>query len=87
MTTVLLPRLLDTPAGGRRNVEVDGDNLGEVIENLLVEMPALRVHLFDQAGALRPHVLCFVDGASTRLEDRDQPAGDEVRFLQAVSGG
>lgn len=87
MTVVRLPRLLDPATGGRRRLEVAGSDVGTVIGSLLAEMPELEVHLFDHLGELRPHVLCFVDGESTRLTDRSAPVGSEVRFLQAVSGG
>lgn len=87
MPTVRLPGLLDPATGGRRVVEVAGDDVGSVIAALTSEIPQLEVHLFDHSGRLRPHVLCFVDGESTRLADRSAPVISEVRFLQAVSGG
>jgi hypothetical protein len=87
MAVVRLPRLLDPATGGRRVVEAAGDDIGSVIASLLTELPELEVHLFDHRGDLRPHVLCFVDGESTRLTDRGAPVATEVRFLQAVSGG
>jgi molybdopterin converting factor small subunit len=51
---------------------------------------ALRVHLFDEAGSLRPHVLCFHNGTNTRWrESLDAPLhdGDRLTIMQAVSGG
>lgn len=87
MATVRLPRLLDATSGGRRSVTVEGEDVGTVVAGLLDEMPGLEVHLFDHTGALRTHVLCFVDGEPTRLVDRSQPVETEVRFLQSVSGG
>lgn len=86
MTTVRLSRLLTTVVGDQLEYEVEGDTVGEVIDQLLTELPALRVHLFEQSGELRPHVLCFVDDESVRLEDRSIPAR-RLEFLHAVSGG
>jgi len=86
---VLLPRLLEPAVGPIRRVDVDGDTWGDAIAALLESHPTLRVHLFDEQSRLRPHVMCFVDGHQTRLEDRS-PAlvdGTEITFLQAVSGG
>lgn len=89
MATVVLPRLLDPATGGRRSIEVNGATIGAALESLLTEIPAVAVHLFDHTGALRPHVLCFVDSESNRLEDRQATIapGSRIRFVQAVSGG
>ena len=86
---VSLPRLLEPAVGAVRKVEVQGDTWDEAIASLLQRHPTLRVHLFDEESRLRPHVMCFVNGQQTRLEDRS-PAlaeGSEITFLQAVSGG
>jgi hypothetical protein len=87
--TVRLPRLLEPAVGPVRTIHLEAAGLAESIDQLLDRHPSLRVHLFDEAGELRPHVLCFVDGAATRLEDRDQQFTQpvEITFLQAVSGG
>jgi molybdopterin synthase sulfur carrier subunit len=87
--TVTLPRLLEPAVGPTRRVEFEAGSVGEAIDELLHRHPTLRVHLFDELGDLRQHVLCFLDGSQTRLVDRDvsitEPA--EITFLQAVSGG
>ena len=87
MATISLPRLLEPAAGNRLELHVGGDTVGTVVSELLSELPALRVHLFDERSKLRPHVLCFVDGVSSRLDQPDQPVREELRFVQAVSGG
>lgn len=83
---VRLPRLL-TPAvvTGLRH-EVGGRTLGEVLDNLFSTEPALRGHLLDEQGGIRPHVLIFVDGTRAELDTPIAPNA-EVRVLQAVSGG
>ncbi|MFP5331809.1 MAG: MoaD/ThiS family protein [Acidimicrobiia bacterium] len=86
MATVRLSRLLIPVVGDRLEFEVAGETVGEVIDHMLEETPALRVHLFDQTGELRPHVLCFVDDQAVRLEDRSVPVR-RLEFLHAVSGG
>ena len=57
---------------------------------LLEAHPALDVHLFDERGDLREHVLCFLNERNSRwLDSLDEPIrdGDEVVIMQAVSGG
>jgi molybdopterin converting factor small subunit len=86
---VSLPRLLEPAVGAVRKVEVEGDTWGEAIAALLERHPTLRVHLFDEDSRLRPHVMCFVNGQQTRLEDKAVVLNDgaDITFLQAVSGG
>jgi molybdopterin converting factor small subunit len=53
-------------------------------------VPALRVHLCDESGKFRPHVLCFLNEVNTRWLDGADPRlqqGDRITILQAVSGG
>lgn len=91
--TVHLPRLLETAIGNVRKVTVEGTDLAQAIEDLFRQFPALRVHLFDEGGRWRPHVLCFHNGESAIREGNRELVrsalneGDEITILQAVSGG
>jgi len=87
--TVVFPKVLAPVVGDQNRIEVEAATIAEAIESVLEWKPGLAVHLFGEGGELRPHVLCFVDGRATRLEDRTvalEP-DSELRFLQAVSGG
>jgi molybdopterin converting factor small subunit len=86
-TTVMvtLPRGLEQFTGGVRDLEVEAGTVGEVLAAVERRLPATRGHLADRQGALRPHLLCIVDGAAVR--DPATPVGDRVTFLLAVSGG
>lgn len=88
--TVALPSLLEPATGGVREMTARGETLRDVFADLLEREPRLRPHLFDEAGELRQHVLCFLNGTNTRwLDGLDGPVadGDVVLFMQAVSGG
>lgn len=87
--TVSLPRLLEPAVGSLRKASIEGSTVAEAINALLSDHPTLGVHLFNEQGELRPHVLCFVNGSQTRLADRSDTLADgaEITFLQAVSGG
>ena len=87
MVEVSFPRLLDPATGGQRRIQVEAGTIAETIDAVIAQLPGVEVHLFDHVGALRPHVLCFVDGEATRLTDREQLVTAEIRFVQAVSGG
>ena len=85
-----LPSLLQRFVGGAREIEVQADTLAGALKELSRAHPALELHLFDESGTFREHVLCFHNGTNTRwLTDLDRPLtdGDTLTFLQAVSGG
>jgi len=87
---VELPALLRRFVGNRARVDVTATTLAGALERLVEEAPALRVHLFDERGALRRHVLCFHNETDTRHVEPGDAAlaeGDTIRILQAVSGG
>ena len=88
--TVELPSLLAPVAGGAASVAVRGATITEALASLVERYPALDVHLFDETGRLRRHVLCFHNDTNTRwLDSLDVPVadGDTITILQAVSGG
>lgn len=87
---VAIPMLLGNATGGTREVTVAGATLQQCIDDLLDKYPLLRVHLFDEPGKLRKHVLILYNDQNTRwLDTLDIPvsAGDKITILQAVSGG
>ena len=89
VVTIDLPSMLAGVAG-RSTLTVEADTLGQALERAFTQEPTLRGHVCDEAGQLRPHVLCFLNEVNSRwLEDSDRPLqdGDCITFLQAVSGG
>ncbi|MBI4635109.1 MAG: MoaD/ThiS family protein [Candidatus Rokubacteria bacterium] len=85
-----LPSLLAGIVGGARTLPIEAETLAGALDELVRRYPALKVHLFDESGAFRQHVLCFHNEESTRwLGSLDRPlaAGDVITIMQAVSGG
>lgn len=89
MAKVIFPRLLSPVVGDDLKVEVTASTVGELRGALELARPGVSHHLFDSTGALRPHVLCFIDDEASRLADAEQALDPEatVRVIQAVSGG
>jgi sulfur-carrier protein len=87
--TLELPSLLrNVLAEG--SLSIEGATLEEALEDAYAKLPGLRVHLCDESGRFRHHVLCFLNDVNTRwLDERDPPLadGDCITILQAVSGG
>ena len=84
------PGAVDFEAGMRRSVALEAESLGGALTALTRRHPALEVHLFDDGGGLRQHVLCFHNDVNSRwLDSMDVPLaeGDRITILQAVSGG
>ena len=87
---VNVPSLLRDSVGGQRCLTISGTTLDEAFQNLFDHYPLLRVHLYDEQGALRQHVLIYYNSDNIAwLESLDTPLrqGDQVHILQAVSGG
>lgn len=85
-----LPSLLEQVIAGSPVAVVEADTLEGALRALVVAHPQLEVHLFDETGRFREHVLCFHNGTNTRwLDSLAVPvgAGDEIVIMQAVSGG
>ena len=66
--------------------EVEGSTVEEALDTLFRRHPGLRNHLTDEKGAVRQHVLVFVDGRQAGLDTVVGP-NSEIRVLHAVSGG
>jgi molybdopterin converting factor small subunit len=87
---VRLPGVLAQILGGTKVLEVRADTLQGALDQLLSNYPALKVHLYDESGQLRPHVNLFYNDTNTRrLSSREAKVqdGDTVTVMQAVSGG
>ncbi len=73
-----------------RSIALTADTLGGALRGLVELHPALRIHLFDERGDLRQHVLCLHNQKNSRWFDsieRPVHEGDTITILQAVSGG
>ena len=88
-----LSRWLPQAAGqpmGEVALDIDGANVGEVLDGLFARHPNLRGYVLDEQGAVRHHVAVFVDGDAI-LDKRKltQPLSEhaEVYVMQALSGG
>ena len=67
-----------------------GATVREVLEAAFEDNPAARGYILDEQGAMRPHMVVFVDGK--QITDRtglsDEVTGDsEIYVMQALSGG
>lgn len=85
---VHFPRVLAPIVGEALHGTIDIDDASQIRVALEATWPGVGNHLFDSTGTMRPHVLCFVDDESHRLDGVPTVSeGSGIRFVQAVSGG
>ena len=73
-----------------RSFTVTGQNVREALEAVFEIEPQLRGYVVDERGAVRHHVVVFLDGeAVTDRVNLQSPVanGSEIYVLQALSGG
>ncbi len=89
MSTVRVPPVLRTEAGGAREVEASGSNVRELLDDLTTRLPALGARVYE-GGAIQPFVNVYVDGEDVRTRNGlDTPVRDSstVILLPAMAGG
>ena len=89
MTPVRSPPTLRGEVGGARQVEVDGDTVRAVLDDLVERHPALGAQIFDD-GEIAQFVNVYLGGEDVRTLDGLDTAvapGQTVILLPAMAGG
>ena len=86
MPVVRLRAPLSELAGGRRELELEGATVGEVLQALEREHPDVKGWILDERGLIREHINVFVNREYGR-EDTSVGASDRLHVLPAISGG
>lgn len=87
---VRIPTPLLSLTGGQREVEAEGSNVLDLIEDLEKRYPGLKERLCDEGGNLRRFINFFVNDEDIRfLEGEKTPLkeGDVVSIVPAIAGG
>lgn len=90
MTTLRIPTPLRTYTGGNSEVTVTGGKMSEALNDLTNQFPAIKPHLFNEAGELRPFVNLFVGESNIRdLQGLETPLkdGDKIMLIPSIAGG
>ncbi len=69
---------------------VDGATVKQALDNYFTDLAAARTYVLDDQGALRQHMMIFVDGAPVmdRVSLSDPvKAESKLYIIQALSGG
>jgi molybdopterin converting factor small subunit len=73
-------------AGGKRELELEGSTVAEVLKALEREHPGVRGWILDEHGAIREHVNVFVNREYGQ-GDTAVTAADRLHVIPAISGG
>jgi len=69
---------------------VEGDTVRQALDAVFRGNPRARAYVLDEQGAVRPHMVVFVDGRQVRdrqLLSDPVPRDGEIYVAQALSGG
>lgn len=90
MPVLRIPTPLRAYTSGQSEVNVSGANISDALTDLTTQYPALKPHLFNDAGELRPFVNLFVgennikdlQGVNTPIRD-----GEKIMLIPSIAGG
>jgi molybdopterin synthase sulfur carrier subunit len=76
-------------AGGQQKVQVAGQTVRQVIDNLERAFPGLKAELYDEEeDVVMPGIAVIVDGETSQLGLLEQVQDNsEIHFLPALGGG
>jgi len=69
--------------------DVAGKTVRQALDAYFQAEPQVRGYVLDEQGALRKHVVVFVDGAQANARDLADEVGEHsvISVMQALSGG
>ncbi|MGH3128279.1 MAG: MoaD/ThiS family protein [Gaiellaceae bacterium] len=86
MPVVRLRAPLSELAGGKRELQLEGATVADVLKALEREHPDTRGWILDERGAIREHINVFVNRDYGR-EDTAVGESDRLHVIPAISGG
>jgi len=87
---VRIPTPLRKLTGDKSLLEVEGNNIGELIENLEKDFKGIKQRLCEEDGNLRRFINIYLNEEDIRfIKGKETPVkdGDEVSIVPAIAGG
>ena len=88
--TVRIPTPLRKLTQNKPEVEVSGNNIELLIDNLDASYPGIKERIYDESDNIRRFVNIYLNDEDIRfLEGKSTPVndGDEVSIIPAIAGG
>jgi len=90
MATVKIPPVLRASVGGEKELQADGDSVGEILHAVVASHPDTQSQLFSADGELNRYVNVYLNDEDVRvLDGLDTAVGstDTLVILPAMAGG
>lgn len=87
---VRIPTPLRSLTGGQSVLEINGKDIGEVIDLLDKKYPGIKTRICDEENQVRRFVNIYVNEEDIRFKQGQATAlkeGDEVSIVPAIAGG
>jgi molybdopterin converting factor small subunit len=87
---VRIPSVLLKLTSGESEVEVTGENVGEVLLSLSKKYPGIKERVYAEDGRLRAFINIYVNDEDIRFLDAENtktPDGSVVSIVPAIAGG
>lgn len=87
---VRVPTVLQKFTENKHEVEVEGANIKELIENIEKKYPGIKERICDENGQIRKFINVYVNEEDVRFLQQDKTPlkdGDEVSIIPAIAGG
>jgi sulfur-carrier protein len=90
MATIRIPPVLRNSVGGEREIQADGESVGEILRAVVEEHPSTEEQLFGADGDLNRYVNVYLNDEDVRVLDGLETSvgtGDTLVILPAMAGG
>jgi len=90
MPLLRIPTPLRSYTNGEREIAVQGSTVGEAMNDLMAQFPALKPHLYNGNAELRPFVNLFLNEENIReLQGLATPLqeSDKLMLIPSIAGG
>jgi len=87
---VRIPTPLQKLTQGKTEVEIEGKDIRELIENLEKNFPGIKERICDEKGNVRRFINIYVNEEDVRFLQLDKTSlkdGDEISIIPAIAGG
>lgn len=88
--TVYIPTPFRKLAGNQTHVRAEGGTVGEVLDSVGEQFPALRHMIYNESGEIPGHINIYVNNTEVHtLQGKSTPVkdGDEMAVIPAIAGG